>query len=236
MTDWVTAHRTRPMRRAVFLLIGCSVLAAPMQAQEPQVSSAAAALLQLRDSLALDSAQTRRLTELDRTQSAAMSRALATFLRAEADVIDALRSDDPIIRRTALEKRAKAAIDADLSRLKADKDARMVLRAPQLAHLGSISGGSRAAPIWQALIAPLNLAVPTPAAADSGEARISVTPNYADIFVNGEKRGTGRRFLTLPVGEHNLLLSAVGCEPKALRVTVAKSTPAIISQVLTCTR
>ena len=89
--------------------------------------------------------------------------------------------------------------------------------------------------LWRPLVAPLSLTIPVEAV-DSGEVRISVTPNYADIYIDGEKRGTGRRFMFLPVGDHEVLLSAAGCERKTVRVAVIKNGPTLVSQTLTCTQ
>jgi serine/threonine protein kinase len=55
---------------------------------------------------------------------------------------------------------------------------------------------------------------------DSGEVRISVDPNYADILVDGTKVGTGRKFITLPIGPHTVTFSAPGCvgDPQTLQL------------------
>src|SRR5690349_15162761 len=68
-------------------------------------------VLRLKSELVLDSAQVVKLRDLSRTQSASLSRATSAFLRAEADVVDASRSEDLVVRRAALERRSKAAID-----------------------------------------------------------------------------------------------------------------------------
>jgi hypothetical protein len=228
------------MARFAPLLIGLLCIAAPLRAQDPQAAPVPATiLLAMGSDLVLDSAQARKLRELETLQTAALAKANAMFLRAEADVIEAGRTDDPLARRTALEKRARSAIDAEIMRLKWEKDARAVLTAKQSQSLpASIAA---AAPrgtkpmLWRPLVAPLSLSIPIEAV-DSGEVRISVTPNYADIYINGEKRGTGRRFMFLPVGEHEVMLSAAGCERKTVRVTVIKNGPTLVSQTLTCTK
>jgi len=50
---------------------------------------------------------------------------------------------------------------------------------------------------------------------DSGEVRVSVVPNYADILIDGNKVGKGRRFIFLPVGKHEITVSAPQCRPPA---------------------
>jgi hypothetical protein len=224
------------MRPAAALLIGC-LLGAPLRAQEvPTSPTPAAILLQMRDALGLDTAQMRRLRELERIQSVALARSTAAFLRAEADVVEMTRSDDPSARRNALERRARLAIDAEVARMKWEKDARALLTAGQNADLPANLWGLRGTPpaLWQALTTPLNLSAPIALHVDSGEVRISVTPNYADIYLNGEKRATGRKFVVLPVGKYELKLHAVGCEELVVPLVVTKGPPVIITRRLTC--
>jgi hypothetical protein len=227
------------MVRSASLMIGLACLAAPLRAQDSQPAPVPATiLLGLRDDLALDIVQVRRLRELEALQSAALAKANALFLRAEADVVSASEGHDPVVRRAALEKRAKVAIDAEVARMKWEKDARAILTVKQAEVLPSSIAA--AAPrgtrpmLWRPLVGPLSLSVPAESVADSGEVRISVTPNYADIFVNGEKRGTGRRFLVLPVGSHDVELSAVNCDRMSLKIAVIKQQPTVVTQSLTC--
>ena len=71
---------------------------------------------------------------------------------------------------------------------------------------------------------------------DSTELRISVTPNYADIYIDGLKIGTGRRFMKLPVGQHVLLFHATGCADVVLPIAVEKGPPLVVpTQKLSCT-
>jgi hypothetical protein len=238
MTDCTNAHPSAAMRAAAPLLILMMLVAAPARAQDSSVLSPAvpaSVAIQLRNELELDDVQMAKLRELGKVQTAALTRTTAAFLRAEADVLDAARGEDPIVRRTALEKRAKVAIDAEIARLKWDKDVRAVLNQKQIASFTKLSELGGAKPVlWRALVAPTQMALSAEPAPDSGEVRISVSPVYADIYVAGEKRGTGRRFMNLPVGKHELRFHAVGCTELVVPVEVVKGPPIIISQSLTC--
>lgn len=239
MTDSGNAHRESLVLRSTSLLIVLACLAAPLRGQDSQPAPVPAAiLLGLRADLALDSAQVRRLNDLETVQSAALAKANALFLRAEADVVESGLGQDPIARRAALEKRARIAIDAEVASLKWEKDARAVLTAKQSevlpASIGAAAPRGSRPMLWQQLVGPISLSVAVESAVDSGEVRISVTPNYADIYVNGEKRGTGRRFLILPVGSHDVELSAVNCDRMTVRIDVIKQQPTIVTQALTC--
>ena len=70
---------------------------------------------------------------------------------------------------------------------------------------------------------------------DSGEVRISVEPNYADILVDGTKVGTGRKFITLPVGQHTITFSAPGCVGPPQTLQLNKGDKAIVGPLkMTC--
>jgi hypothetical protein len=227
------------LRRILFSLISCLALATPGRAQESAASATpAAVLLNLRGLLGLDSAQTRKLRELERTQSAALVRTTAAFLRAEADVVESTRQADANVRRTALERRARLAIDAEVARMGWEKDARAILTSSQDASLGrGLSTLTDAQPaLWQSLTHPLPLASARTPRPDSGEVRVSVTPNFADIYVNGEKRATGRKFLVLPVGKYELKFHALGCKEIVIPVEISKGPPVVISRTLNCSK
>ena len=227
------------MPRRLSLLIGLVCLAATARAQDAVPAPVPASiLLGLREPLSLDSKQVKRLRDLESVQVAALSKTNALFLRAEADVVEASAGADPVVRRAALEKRAKIAIDAEIARLKWEKDARAILTAKQSeelpASISAVAPRGSSPILWRPLVGPLGLSVPSASTVDSGEVRISVTPNYADIYVDGEKRGTGRRFVILPVGSHEVQLSAVNCDRMTLRVDVIKQPPMVLTQTLTC--
>lgn len=223
-------------RRRVASLAAVLCLALPLHAQEsPSVPAAIA--LQLRSGLELTDAQVVKLQELIKKQERLLSNATTAYLRAEADVMDASRSEDLVIRRAALEKRAKTAIDAEMIRLKAEKDVRAILTAKQVAlypEMFAVNGDGQRRALWRPVVAPNNLTIPAEATVDSGEVRISLSPNYAGIYLGGELRGTGRRLMILPVGKHELKFSAAGCTEVVVPIEVTKGPPVIISQALTC--
>ena len=202
------------------------------------------AILALRDDLQLTDGQVSKLKALETTQFALLSRETAAFLRAEADLLDAIRRDDLAVRRLALEKRAKIAIDAEVARLQADKDARALLTADQRAKLATIgepqgiSGVSNEVAVWQSIVAqpPLTRTLHYAPVLDSTEVRISVMPIYADIYVDDVKIGSGRRFAKLAIGQHMLLYHATGCTDVTLAISVNKGPPIVVPrQTLTCT-
>jgi hypothetical protein len=220
--------------RRLLPFIGIFVAASALRGQD--VSVPAGALLAMRDRLSLDSSQSAKLKELERAQSEALAKTLAAFLRAEADVIDSRRGDDPARRRAALELRARIAIDAELARMKWEKDSRAVLTPRQQTDATDYLGPSRDAMVWRELVSPVSVSAPPPQVADSGEVRVSVTPNYADIYVNGEKRGTGRKVLILPVGKYEIRFFAVGCTEVVEHILVARGTPVVLHKPLTCSK
>jgi hypothetical protein len=60
------------------------------------------------------------------------------------------------------------------------------------------------------------------AVADSGELRLTVTPLTATIWVDNENKGTGRRFIKLPVGVHEVRFTLTGCTSVTRRLQVTK--------------
>ena len=203
----------------------------------------ARSILAVREKLQLSDGQIAKLRALETTQVASLNRATAAFLRAEADLLDAGRRDDIGIQRTALEKRAKVAIEAEVGRLQAEKNSRAVLTASQLETLATIAWPvDRAGPpnevaVWQPIVAPppLTRAVHVASVFDSAEVRISVMPIYADIYIDDVKIGSGRHFVRLPVGQHVLLYHAAGCTDVTLPISVVKGPPIVVPrQTLTC--
>ena len=72
---------------------------------------------------------------------------------------------------------------------------------------------------------------------DSGEVRVSVDPNYADILVDGTKVGTGRKFITLPIGTHIITFSAPQCNAPAYPLQLTKGQVLLVpTQKMTCTQ
>jgi hypothetical protein len=209
---------------------------------EPPVP--AQAILALRDDLQLTESQISKLTTLATTQLAALSRATAAFLRADADLLDASRADDLVIHRLALEKRAKIAIDAEVARLQAQKNASALLTDQQRTKLAEVTRPQQAgwvasdATVWQPLVSPPRLSRVRPAEpVDSGEIRVSVSPSYAEIYLDGQMIGLGRKFTRLPVGSHELRLQAPGCTEVKMTIQVEKSSVQLIPpQKLICSQ
>ena len=202
-----------------------------------QVPVPAQTILAVADDLQLTQLQIDKLHALERSQLAATTRFTAAYLRAEADLLDAIRGEDLIIRRTALEKRAKIAIDAEIARLQAEKDSRAVLLPEQRKKLpmaGSQVGSTTVeAVLWQPLIAPPPVSrTITTIVADSGVARLKVSPTYAEIIVDSVKVGTGFKQLTLPVGVHTARFQAPGCgAPVEQTITINKGELVIVPPV-----
>lgn len=231
--------------------LALSVFAAPAMAQDSASARAPAydppiparAFLSFRAELELSDAQVAKLKTLETTQVVALTKATAAFLRAEADLLD-IKRDDLAAYRVALEKRAKVAIDAEVIRLQAEKDSRAVLTADQRTKAGAIDGlqslrTTNDVTVWQSVVAPppVTRMVNRGIVPDSTEVRISVTPTYADIYLDGVKIGSGRRFVSLPVGGHTLLYHAEGCTDIVLPISVAKGPPMVVPpQKLTCSK
>jgi Spy/CpxP family protein refolding chaperone len=227
----------RMFRLALLLLFPSLVL----RAQDlPSPPVPALQLLQHQGTLELDSAQAAKLWSLARAQSTTLEKATAAFLRAEADVIDALQKDDLLPRKAALQKRATVATDGELARVKAEREARAILTARQRDVIDSIMASPRAqeasrVALWRPIVAPAPMVAPMPAvSADSGEVRITVQPTYADSWIDGDKRGTGRKIVMLPAGAHEVRMSAVGCTIAIDSVDVKKGPPAVLNRTLTC--
>ena len=198
-------------------------------------------ILGLRDTLQLSDAQISRLRALETTQTASLSRATAAFLRAEAGLLDATRRDDLALYRVALEKRARIAIDAEVGRRQAEKDSRTVLTGDQRAKLttsgDALAGHANEVAVWQSIVAlpPLTRPVHLAPQLDSTEVRISVTPIFADIYVDDVKIGSGRHFVKLALGQHVLLYHAAGCTDITIPISVVKGPPIVIPRkTLTC--
>ena len=224
------------MRRCLALAVGAALTAGAQSA--PVVP--ARAMLAVRDDLQLSTAQIARLRSLEAAQTATMNRATAAYLRAEADLLDAIRLDSLPLRRAALERRAKVAIDAEMARLQADREARAVLLQEQRDKLATLPRQSEAlvvlkeSAIWDALVAPPPATRLSPVVVDSAEVRITVTPTWADIYIDSTKVGTGKKFLWLPVGGHSVLVHAVGCKDALVNITVEKGPAMIVTQTLNC--
>src|SRR5215208_2361955 len=122
------------MRRRISLLLFLLVTpSAPAIAQNvAPIVAPADRILKIRAELKLDSAQMAKLRELGRSQSSALTKATSTYLRAEADLLEASRAPAIGPRRAAMEKRSKAAIEGEMVRLSAEKEARAILTAKQL--------------------------------------------------------------------------------------------------------
>lgn len=219
--QWITA-----------LLLTASAASA-QDGAPPRISVPAARVLQFPQHLSLSDAQIRKLEALEKAQSGTMGKAIAAYLRAEADFLDAARGEDLVVRRVTLERRAKTAIEGEMARLKAERETRLVLTAAQAETYRSLAAPP-AASVWEAITAPSRIGLVAEAPADSGEVRISVTPVFADIYVDDVKVGTGRRFAMLPVGSHQIKLHAVGCAVAEFTVAVVKGVPAILTHTLTC--
>jgi serine/threonine protein kinase len=72
------------------------------------------------------------------------------------------------------------------------------------------------------------------AVADSGELRLTVSPNYVDIWVDGTKVGSGRKFLQASVGGHDVRFYAPNCTEKRMRLNVEKDKPTIQIETMDC--
>lgn len=69
---------------------------------------------------------------------------------------------------------------------------------------------------------------------DSGQVRMSIEPNYADILVDGTKVGTGRKVVDLPIGQHTITFSAPGCTLVPYSLQLNKGDKAIVNQKMDC--
>jgi hypothetical protein len=99
----------------------------------------------------------------------------------------------------------------------------------------SPTGGGGSAPVVGPQLAGNRPANNAPAAvADTGELRLTVTPTYADIYVDGSKVGSGRKFLWLKVGGHDIRFAAPNCGAKTERLNVVKGETKIHNAALQC--
>src|SRR3954464_9014455 len=120
----------------------------------------AQSLIDARDALQLSEGQLAKLRVLARAQAAALTHATASYLRAEADLLDASRKDDIAGRRLALEKRAKIGIDGEIARLQGEKDARVRLTIDQREKLQQMLDRAETEPrenfsaAWAPLVTP----------------------------------------------------------------------------------
>jgi hypothetical protein len=204
-------------------LLGIAAAARGQDSTMAELPVPARAILRLGDSLKLSTPQTTKLQTLARTQIAALAKNTSAFLRAEADLIDASRKDDLIIRRLALEKRAKIAVDGEIARLQGDKDARAVLSADQRTKLQVIldrnDWGLRddRVALWKPLVTPTPLSRSLSRTErdsiqrDSNVVRLRVVPSFAEIFIDDRLIGTAFKQVWLPVGVHKVKFSAPGC-------------------------
>jgi hypothetical protein len=83
---------------------------------------------------------------------------------------------------------------------------------------------------WDALVVPTETTRKS-SGTDSTELRITVMPTWADIYIDGNKVGSGRKFLTLPVGMHTILFHATGCKDVTTNVAIFKGPPIVVPTV-----
>jgi len=221
------------MRRRVSLMLFILAAAAAMagaQSVTPLVAPADR-ILRLRAELKLDTAQMLKLRELGRSQNAALARAASSYLRAEADLLEASRSSDIGVRRTAMEKRSKAAIDGEMLRLAADKEARAILTTKQVDLLDIVvtesdDATARNRPIWESQVAPVPLIAIPFAPPDSETVRIAVEPLTTEIFVDNRSSGFGRAAVRVAVGTHVLKFRSPNCtDTRQILVTTGDRAP-----------
>jgi len=228
------------MRRRASLMLFLLAAAAAMAGSQNVAPLVAPAdrILRLRAELKLDTAQMFKLRDLGRSQNAALARATSTYLRAEADLLEASRASDLAARRTAMERRSKTAIDGEMLRLAADKEARTILTAKQNDLLDillteSEDSSMRNRPIWESQIAPIPLNAIPFAAADSETFRIVVEPLTTEIFVDGRSVGFGRAAVRVAIGAHALKFRLPNCIDTR-QFAVAKGDRSPISHRMSC--
>ena len=231
------------MRHRAWLL-GLMILAGhSARAQETGISfeSPADRILRFRSELALDSAQVLKLRELAKSQVPALTKATAAFLRAEADLLDATRNPDLAIRRVAMEKRARVAIDGEMIRLRAERDTRAVLTSRQVELVPIVTasapdeGRERTHALWESQVSPLPLNAISLAIPDSGNVRITVEPLTTEIYVGDRLAGQGRLAARLPLGAHTLKFRTPACM-ETVQVTITKGPPAILTHKMGCSK
>jgi hypothetical protein len=229
------------MRRRVSLMLSLLAMTAELAGAQNVAPLAAPAdrILRFRAELKLDTAQMLKLRDLSRSQNAVLARATSNYLRAEADLLEASRVSDLGVRRAAMEKRSRAAIDGEMLRLTADKEARALLSQAQLdlfEFLLTESGdsGTRARPLWESQVAPLPLAAFPFAAPDSETVRIMTEPLTTEIFVDNQSVGFGRVAIRLPVGPHTLKFRSPTCV-QSRPYLVAKGDRSPVAHRMNCT-
>ena len=224
------------------LVLGMTFVASFAGAQDPSpLIAPAERVLRLRAELGLDSSQVAKLRDLSRSQSLALSKATAAFLRAEADVVDAARSEDLAVRRAALERRSKSAIDGEILRLRSEKETAAVLSAKQNELLGFLAAtmpddsGARYHAIWESQVAPLPLNAVAFVVPDSGNMRVTVDPLTTEIYIADKLVGFGRLATRLPLGQHTLKFRTPDCIEER-KVVVEKGPPTIVAHKMSCAK
>jgi Spy/CpxP family protein refolding chaperone len=202
----------------------------------------AQSILDLRDSLQLSDAQLLKLRALARTQTTSLAHMTASYLRADADLLDASRRDDIAVRRLALEKRARIGIDGEIARLQGERDARALLTLAQRDHLQAMADRAETQPrgmpsaVWTPLVTPSALAYRfdrDSVVRDSGQVRLKVTPSYAEILIDGITIGTNFKQVTWAVGVHTVTFRAPGCgKPIEQQITVLKGQLQIVPPIV----
>ena len=219
------------MRRRISLFLLVTPFALGATQNVAPLAAPADRILKVRLELKLDSVQVARLRDLGGAQRAALGKATSNYLRAEADLLDASRSADLGARRTAMEKRSKAAVEGEMLRLGAEKEARAVLSTKQADLLDillteSEDASTRSRPIWESQVAPIPLLAIPFAAPDSETVRIAVMPLTAEIFVDNRSVGFGRVALRAAVGAHTIKFRTPACtDTKQLVVATGDRTP-----------
>jgi hypothetical protein len=229
-----------PRRTCLLLFLLVTSPALTVAQSVAPIPAPADRILRVRAELKLDTTQMLKLRELGNRQGAALARATSNYLRAEADLLETSRGSDFGARRSAMERRSKAAIEGEMVRLGAEKEARAVLTARQLDLLDIIlteseDSSTRNRPIWDSQTAPLPLTAVPFAVADSETVRIAVTPLTSEIFVDNQSAGFGRVAVRLPVGAHMLKFRSPSCiDTKP--IVVAKGDRAPVAHRMSCAR
>lgn len=229
------------MRKRISLMLFLLATPTALIAQSvTPVVAPADRILKVRLELSLDTAQLLKLRDLGRSQGAALARATSNYLRAEADLLETSRGSDMGARKSAMEKRSKAAIDGEMLRLAAEKEARAVLTPKQATLLDIVltesdDAGARSRAIWESQVEPLPLHAIPFAAPDSGTLRIAVSPLTAEIFIGDRSMGFGRVQIRLPLGSHTLKFRTPGCTDTRV-VLLAKGPQEAITHRMSCVK
>jgi hypothetical protein len=226
--------------RSFLAALGMTFVASVASAQDVfPLTAPAERVLRLRAELGLDSIQVAKLRDLSRTQSVALSKATSAFLRTEADVVDASRSEDLAIRRTALERRSRSAIDGEMLRLRNEKETTGLLTARQNDLLGILTttmandSGARYHAVWESQVMPLPLNAVAFVVPDSGNMRVTVDPLTTEIYIADKLVGFGRLATRLPLGQHVLKFRTPDCIEER-RIVVEKGPPTIVTHKMNC--